>query len=164
MLSYNDQMTTTSALSLFHTTKKERATFVQDVVNKVTNGEADPEIVLITLKCMESIVKEITGNDDFKAAVINEAEKYGKRHERYNATLEVKEAGTRYNFEKCGDLELLELYTQRAELDDKIKKREAFIKTIPINGIEVVLSDTGEIMHVYPPSKSSTTTVAVTLK
>ena len=164
MLSYNDQMSTTSALSLFHTTKKERTSFVQDVVARVTSGEADPELVLITLKCMESIVKEITGNEDFKACVIAEAEKYGKRHERYNATLEVKEAGTRYNFEQCGDLELLELYTQRADLDEKIKKREAFIKTIPIEGIEVVLSDTGEIMHVYPPSKSSTTTVAVTLK
>jgi hypothetical protein len=113
---------------------------------------------------MEEIIKAITSNKDFKDAVITEASKYGKRHERFNATLDIRESGVRYDYSKCGDLELLSLYTQLDALNEQIKKREAFIKTIPIEGLEVLQSETGEIITIYPPSKTSTTTVAVTLK
>ena len=158
------ELTTTSALALFYTNKEERSYFVRDVINRITEGNEDPEKVLITLKCMEEIIKAITSNKDFKDAVITEATKYGKRHERFNATLDIRETGVRYDYSKCGDLELLSLYTQLDAINEQIKKREAFIKTIPIEGLEVLQSETGEIITIYPPSKTSTTTVAVTLK
>lgn len=158
------ELTTTSALALFHTTKDERSFFVRDVIKQVKEGNEDPEKVLIYLKCMEEIIKSITQNEEFKSIVVTEAERWGKKHERFNATLEVREMGVKYDYSKCGDLELLELYTEQDRIKEEIKKREQFIKTIPIEGIEVIQSETGEITHIYPPSKSSTTTVVVTLK
>ena len=157
------ELTTTSVLSLFYTDKGERQRFVNDAIERILDGHEDPIKALITLKCMEEIIDKITGNKDFKAACITEAEKYGKQFDKVNAKLAIREAGVKYNFEECGDLELLELMTMRAELDEKIKKRQEFIKMIPIEGIEVINED-GVISHIYPPAKTSTTTVIVTLK
>lgn len=157
------ELTTTSVLSLFYTDKGERKRFVNDAIERILDGHEDPLKALITLKCMEEIIDKITGNNDFKAACITEAEKYGKTFDKVNAKLSVRETGVKYNFEECGDLELLELMTMRQELDEKIKKRQEFIKMIPIEGIEVINED-GVISHIYPPSKTSTTTVTVSLK
>lgn len=157
------ELTANSVLSLFYTDKGERQRFVNDAIERILDGHEDPIKALITLKCMEEIIDKITGNKDFKEACITEAEKYGKQFDKVNAKLAIREAGVKYNFEECGDLELLELMTMRAELDEKIKKRQEFIKMIPIEGIEVINED-GLISHIYPPSKTSTTTVTVTLK
>lgn len=157
------ELTTTSVLSLFYTDKGERQRFVSDAIERILDGHEDPIKALITLKCMEEIIDKITGDKHFKAACITEAEKYGKTFDKVNAKLAIREAGVKYNFEQCGDLELLELMTQRAELDERIKKRQEFIKMIPVEGIEVVSED-GVISHIFPPAKTSTTTVTVTLK
>lgn len=157
------ELTANNVLALFYTSKQERQTFVTDAIERILDGHEDPIKALITLKCMEEIIDKITGNKNFKDACITEAEKYGKTFDKVNAKLAIREAGVRYNFEECGDLELLELMTMRQELDEKIKKRQEFIKMIPIEGIEVINED-GVISHIYPPSKTSTTTLTVTLK
>ena len=157
------ELTANNVLALFYTSKQERQTFVTDAIERILEGHEDPIKALITLKCMEEIIDKITGNKGFKDACITEAEKYGKTFDKVNAKLAIREAGVRYNFEECGDLELLELMTMRAEIDEKIKKRQEFIKMIPIEGIEVINED-GVISHIYPPSKTSTTTLTVTLK
>lgn len=157
------ELTANNVLALFYTSKQERQTFVTDAIERIIDGHEDPIKALITLKCMEEIIDKITGNKSFRDACITEAEKYGKTFDKVNAKLAIREAGVRYNFEECGDLELLELMTMRAELDEKIKKRQEFIKMIPIEGIEVINED-GVISHIYPPSKTSTTTLTVTLK
>jgi hypothetical protein len=45
-----------------------------------------------------------------------------------------------------------------------IKAREAYHKSLPKNGIGVIHPETGEVETHYPPAKTSTTSVAVTLK
>lgn len=157
------ELTANNVLALFYTSKHERQTFVTDAIERILDGHEDPIKALITLKCMEEIIDKITGNKGFKDACITEAEKYGKTFDKVNAKLAIREAGVRYNFEECGDLELLELMTMRQELDEKIKKRQEFIKMIPVEGIEVINED-GVISHIYPPSKTSTTTLTVNLK
>ena len=157
------ELTANNVLALFYTSKQERQTFVTDAIERILDGHEDPIKALITLKCMEEIIDKITGNKGFRDACITEAEKYGKTFDKVNAKLAIREAGVKYNFEECGDLELLELMTMRQDLDEKIKKRQEFIKMIPIEGIEVINED-GVISHIYPPSKTSTTTLTVTLK
>ena len=157
------ELTANNVLALFYTSKQERQTFVTDAIERILDGHEDPIKALITLKCMEEIIDKITGHKGFRDACITEAEKYGKTFDKVNAKLAIREAGVRYNFEECGDLELLELMTMRQELDEKIKKRQEFIKMIPIEGIEVINED-GVISHIYPPSKTSTTTLTCTLK
>ena len=50
------------------------------------------------------------------------------------------------------------------ELKEKIKAKQDFLKTVPISGLSILVESTGEMVTVYPPSKSSTTAVSVSLK
>ena len=155
-------LTTTSILSLFQTDKAQRFSFVRDVINRILVGDADPIKVHLQVKAMEEIIKEITSDPQYRDALLDESTKYGKTFERYNGKFSIKETGTRYDYSQCRDTELAELYEKKAELDAKIKAREAFIKMLPVEGLDIVTED-GELRKIYPPAKSSTTTVTVSL-
>lgn len=157
-----DVLTTTSILSLFQTDKAQRFSFVRDVINRILVGDADPIKVHLQVKAMEEIIKEITSDPQYRDALLDESTKHGKTFERYNGKFSIKETGTRYDYSQCGDDELNVLYLKKAELDAKIKAREAFLKTVPESGIDLV-TEHGELIKVYPPAKSSTTTVTVSL-
>jgi hypothetical protein len=157
------EITTQGILSLFETTKAERSTFTSDVLERIENGTADPIKVHLQLKAMEEIVKTLTTNESYKDQLINAAEKNGKKFMAFNAEFQVKEMGQRYDFTYCGDDELLEFYAQQEKLKYFIKEREDFLKKMPVSGMSKV-NDSGEVITLFPPSKTSTTTVAVTLK
>jgi hypothetical protein len=38
------------------------------------------------------------------------------------------------------------------------------LKTVPHNGMDILHNETGEIQTLYPPTKTSTSTIFVTLK
>lgn len=158
-------LTTTSILALFQTTKEERQSFTLDLINKIENGEADPLKIHLQVKCMEEIIKLLNSNTIYKQAILAAAEKYGqKSFEFMNSKVEIKEMGTKYDFEKCNDKEW-EFLDATAKADaNNLKERETFLKTVPAKGLEIVDKFTGEMVTIYPPSKSSTTSIAVTLK
>lgn len=158
-------LTTTSILALFQTTKEERQSFTLDLINKIENGEADPLKIHLQVKCMEEIIKLLNSNTIYKQAILAAAEQYGqKSFEFMNSKVEIKEMGTKYDFEKCNDKEW-EFLDATAKADaNNLKERETFLKTVPAKGLEIVDKFTGEMVTIYPPSKSSTTSIAVTLK
>ena len=157
------ELTTQGILSLFQTTKAERSTFIADVMERIENGTADAIKVHLQLKAMEEIVKTLTTNESYKTHLIDAAEKNGKKFVAFNGEFQIKEMGQRYDFTYCGDDELLEFYTQQDKLKYLIKEREDFLKKVPVSGMQKV-TDSGEVITLFPPSKTSTTTVAVTLK
>lgn len=157
-----EALTTTNILGLFQTDKAQRFSFVRDVINRILVGDADPIKVHLQVKAMEEIIKEITSDPQYRDALLDESTKHGKTFERYNGKFSIKEVGTRYDYSQCGDPELAELYEKKAQLDAKIKVREAFIKMLPVEGIDIVTED-GELRKIYPPAKSSTTSVTVSL-
>jgi len=157
------ELTTQGILSLFQTTKAERTTFIADVMGRIENGTADPVKVHLQLKAMEEIVKTLTTNESYKTHLIDAAEKNGKKFMAFNAEFSIKEMGQKYDFTYCGDVELLEFYTQQEKLKYLIKELEDFLKKVPVSGMQKV-TETGEVITLFPPSKTSTTTVAVTLK
>jgi len=157
------ELTTQGILSLFQTTKAERSTFIADVMERIENGTADAIKVHLQLKAMEEIVKTLTTNESYKTHLIDAAEKNGKKFMAFNAEFSIKEMGQKYDFTYCGDVELLEFYTQQEKLKYLIKEREDFLKKVPVSGMQKV-TETGEVITLFPPSKTSTTTVAVTLK
>jgi len=157
------EITTKGIFSLFETTKEQRSTFTSDVLERIENGTADPVKVYVELKAMEEIVNTLTGNDRYKELLIDAAEKNGKKFTAFNAEFQIKEAGTKYDFTYCGDDYLLEFYTHQEKLKYLIKEREDFLKKVPVSGMQQV-TETGEVITLFPPSKTSTTTVAVTLK
>lgn len=153
---------TTTNLSLFETTKSERQTFAQSVIEGLMEGNFDPLKVHLQVKCMEDLIKQITSNDVYKDLLVTEASKYGKSFEHYNSKFEIKEMGVKYDFENCGDPVLQSLEQQLELIQNEVKERQKFLRTIPESGMEILVDD--ELIKVYPPTKTSTTTVTINLK
>lgn len=159
------ELSTTSILSLFETNKDQRQSFVMNVVDALDNGNADPLKVHLQVKCMEDIIKQLNANTVYKNRVLEAAQTYGEKSFQYqNSKVEIKEVGTKYDFSKCSDPVLDDLLAQQAELDKTVKARQDMLKTIPVKGMIITDESTGDTFTVYPPAKSSSTSVAVTLK
>jgi len=94
---------TTTDLSLFETTKAERQDFAQSVIKGIKDGLSDPLKVHYQVKCMEDIIKNITNDAEYKSMTLDEAAKYGKTFDHYNAKFEVKEMGVKYDYSVCND-------------------------------------------------------------
>lgn len=143
-------------------TKENQKATAQTLVTKVVEGEADPIQVFSTVK---AVVESLTIFLKDKSVVETTAaavEKYGNTGALFNgANLCIAEVGVKYDFSVCEDPEWNELAAQRAELDAKIKARETFLRGIPREAT-IVNEDTGEITKIFPPAKSSSTSVKVT--
>lgn len=158
-----NQLPATSILSLFETDKKQRESFVADVVGRVDSGNVDPLKVHIHLKCIEEILKSILNTDTYRRAVLDEAAKYpGKTFELYNSEISVRETGVKYDYSKCNDPYLFSKLAEMQALESVIKRRQDFLKTVPAEGMPVMIDD--ELVTVYPPAKSSTTAATIKLK
>ena len=158
------ELSTTSILSLFETTKEERQSFCIDIVSRLENGEADPLKVHLQIKSAEDLIKKLNENTIYKSLLLEAAQKYGKSFEFGNAKFETKEVGTKYDYSQCNDPKYTELARQSEKVTAELKAHETFLKTVPAAGLLITDPDTGETNTVYPPSKTSTTSVAVTLK
>lgn len=154
-----------SILALFETNKEQRQSFVTNVLSNIESGAVNPLTVHLQVKNMEQCIKMLTDDPQYKEAVLDEAGKHGgKSFEFHNAKVEVKEVGVKYDFTNCGDTKMAKLHDELEALKKKVKDREDFLKKAPIEGTQVLDDDTAELVTIYPPSKSSTTSVAVTLK
>jgi hypothetical protein len=148
-----------------HTTKEERTQVVREIFQEVLEGRINPMELHIRMKCLEEVVKQLTSMPAYKAIVLDDAEKHGKSFQYHNAKVDIREVGVKYDYSECGSSELSELYVHAANIDSRIKVLESYLKNIPaLCSIEVVNPSTGEVETHYPPAKTSTTSVAVTLK
>lgn len=136
------------------------AVLANTAIQAVIEGEIDPITAHINISKMENAIKAFKANEQVRDITLRELAKYGKKQTFGDCTLEEVETGVKYDYSACGDSELAELYKMRLTIDESIKQREAFLKTIPIAGI--VIAETGEL--VYPPAKSSRTTIKTTFK
>jgi hypothetical protein len=158
----NTELSTITTLALFETSKQQRENFCVDVINQIENGVAEPLKVHAFVKSMEDVVKLLNDNKRYKNLVLEAAEQNGKKFQMFNAEFSVKEVGVKYDYSQCNDPELLQWNNELEQLTEKIKSKQKFLQTVPLAGLEIVVDD--EMVKVYPPSKSSTTSVAVTLK
>lgn len=157
-------MSATSIIALFQTNKEQRAAFARQVVSAVIEGEANPLNVHLQIKAMEDIIATIKESIDYKDAVLEYANPYGKSFEYMNAKIEIREVGTKYNYDQCNDTHLITLKSNESDIKKKLKAREEFLRCAPSEGTLITDEETGETIKVYPPSKSSTTSVVITLK
>lgn len=130
------------------------------------NGEVDALDLLRTFKMME-LLKE-TIKETLISTALSQASKYPEKElELHGCTFKKMEAGTKYDFSKCGD-QTYELIMETAEkVKEEKEKREKFLKGIDGHiTIENIDQNTGEVKNIdiYPPVKTSTSTIQVTLK
>lgn len=147
---------------LADTNKQDRHLLVGNIVTQITEGLVDPIKVHLQVKALEDVVKQFNANDVYKEHLLDAAEKNGKSFKYGNAEFSIKEMGVKYDYSNCNDPEYAEMIDKKSRLEQDIKDREAFLKTIPTTGIDLAFDD--ELITVYPPTKQSTTTVVVNLK
>jgi hypothetical protein len=147
-----------------HTTKEERTQLVREIFDEVLNGRINPLELHLRLKSAEEVIKQLTGLEPYKAILLDEAQKFGKSFNYQTAKIDIREVGVKYDYSGCGNSKLAALYDQQKEIEAQIKAYETYHKGLPSAGVQVVLSETGEVETHYPPAKTSTTSVAVTLK
>jgi hypothetical protein len=117
-----------------------------------------------TIAKMELFIKELKGTPEYLDYLILEVSKYGKGMTTSTGTkLELAEVGTKYDFSQCNDPYLVRLESELVILEEKIKNRKDMLKTLSAEGIIVFDEETGEGDTVYPPSKTSKSSVKTTI-
>lgn len=87
----------------------------------------------------------------------------GKFTSARGVTFETAETGTAYDFGKCDDPVLVQLEADGAAITERLKARKEFLKTLPLEGLDVLDKDSGEVTKIFPPSKSSNSSYKITL-
>lgn len=72
------------------------------------------------------------------------------------------EVGSSYDFSQCNDPELTDMETLYSFYANKVKERKDFLKTVPFSGMDILTKE-GELVTVYPPSKSSKSSFKISL-
>ena len=126
---------------------------------ELLSGDYNPLDVELKLKAMEEMIKQLRSDEDIRQFVLAEAERHGKSFEWRGAKMSIREVGVKYDYASTGDSEWALLDAEIKELTEKKKAREKFLQAMPVTG--TVSPETGEM--IYPPSKTSTTSIAVTL-
>lgn len=167
-------LSVTNIVSLFEMTKTERASFITRIVEALDGGTVDPLKVHLQVKNMEKVITGLTSTNEkenpdnidsakkYRRHVLEAALQQGKEFDYYNSRMKIAEVGVKYDYSQCNDPELLNLESEVAKLTEQLKSRQKFLQTVSEKGMDVLIGD--ELVKVYPPSKSSTTNVNVTLK
>jgi len=112
---------------------------------------------------VEFLIKEIKSSPAYIDYLREEVSKYGKLHTTSSGTkMELAEVGTKYDYQTCNDSELVKLNDQLLSIENAIKERQTFLKTLPISGMDVIMEG-GEVCRLYPPIKTSTSSVKCTI-
>lgn len=134
---------------------------VDKILKPIENGEVNVLQAQATVSALEQVLDTVSKT--IKPLVLDEIAKFPKGQivQSNGVRFDSKEAGAKYDYSECGDLELNDLVKQAAELDLRIKERQTFLKGI--KGTEMLTyKQTGEIIEVHPPKKKSTTTFVTT--
>ncbi|MDE5774181.1 MAG: hypothetical protein K2H86_06970 [Muribaculaceae bacterium] len=143
-------------------TKENQKATAQTLAARVTDGDVDPIEAYTTIKAMAECLNAFLKDKNVMEATVSACEKHGRFGASYNgANICVAEVGVKYDFSVCHDPEWDELAKQKAEIEAQLKAREAFLRTVP--GQQTIVSEeTGQVVTIYPPAKSSSTSVKVT--
>ncbi len=136
---------------------------VTRLVVGVQQGSIDPLQLLVKLKFAQSIIGDVI--ESIQPNCVDEASKYHKGEDikLLGAELKVKEAGTKYDYSGCGDIEYNQYEMKEKENAEAKKGRANFLKSLKKS--ETLVDDlTGEIYTIHPPIKKSSTIVQVTIK
>ena len=116
------------------------------------------------LSAMNEYIDSIRQDKRFIEGVRSEVELHGKSfNTKDNTKIELAETGTKYDYSNCNDEEYIRLLAELEKAKEMVKSRENFLKGVPSKGFEVTDTNTGEIVTIYPPVKTSTSSFKVTI-
>jgi hypothetical protein len=148
-----------STIMVLPSNEGEIKRFVETIKSEILGAGDDPLKVLKQLKMVEKTIAILLKDKDLDNFFIDEAIKYGNSFEHLDTHFDVREVGTKYDYSSCNDSVWNYLNDMAEKAENKLKERETFLKTIPLEG--VANPETGEL--IYRPAKTSTSKVCVKL-
>jgi hypothetical protein len=143
--------------SLTDATKSELNDLASILLEVSEGRELDLYIFGKKIEYLSKVIQEITHE-----YALSEAEKM-KGESIYNSKVEVKETGIRYNFSDCNYAPYDSLISKKIELESNQKTMEALLKAL--NKKTTILdNETGELLEVKPPTRTSKTSIFLTIK
>lgn len=141
-------------------TRAEIQRITDTLVEQVCDGNVS---VVKSVTILTALLESLDGAlKRLKQDAVDELHKYpkGQQVTVNGADIQLKEAGVRYDYSNCGDTILLDMINERDELDNRIKDRQKFLRSI--KDVEMVVDTrTGELCELRPPTKTSTTTFTI---
>lgn len=152
---------TINSLSYLPSSKIQCADFVAKLIESVESGNENPLKLAIQMNALEKSLKTV--KEAIKDHINKEAATYStKTFDAYGAKVTVAELGVKYDFSNCNDPEWNIIAGEIEELEERLKKRETFLKTI--QGKLNMVDDDGVGHTILPPIKSSTTGIKIELE
>lgn len=145
--------------------KLDRATIakiVYDTEQLVADGELDSVKMLVLAKKGQELFNSL------EKRVRRYAEEHARvpKHDKlrmYDAEIIEKETGVSYDYSVCQDVTWNELHDLQAEVTERIKEREAYLKTITRPSVSGD-SFTGETWEIKPPLRTAKQGLNISLK
>jgi len=129
-----------------------------EIIEMVKNGEIDPLIILSSMNGLEQICKNVRSSimDD----CIDQFENHGgKELELHGCKFVKKEAGVKYDFSNTGYWNEL-----KSVENDAAKERRDFENQLKTFSKKGMISVDDELIEVFPPIRTSTTIIQVSIK
>lgn len=152
--------TATSTLKLMPANLEQATSFANSLINEMEQGQVSALDILAQVKCIEKSFELL--KDKLMEFALDEANNYEKSFEYKSVKIEKAELGTKYDFSKCNDFKLAKISAEVEKYSKEKKERETTLKTLKTS-IKEVDEDTGDIVEIFPPIKTSTTGLKVTL-
>jgi hypothetical protein len=153
--------TAISTLSQLPETKQQIETFAYSLEQGLNNGQIIASDLLRFQKAMEKVFEKI--KPTLIENALNEISQYEKNSVIKGSEFSIVEAGVKYDYSECNDIEYNTLTTQIEAIKSTLKDRETFLKAIK-EPLQMIDENSGEVYTIYPPKKTSTTTLKVTFK
>ncbi len=153
--------TAISTLSQLPETKQQIETFAYSLEQGLNNGQIVASDLLRFQKAMEKVFEKI--KPTLIENALNEISQYEKNSVIKGSEFSIVEAGVKYDYSNCNDIEYNTLTIQLEALKSTLKDRETFLKSIK-EPLQMIDETSGEVYTIYPPKKTSSTTLKVTFK
>lgn len=131
------------------------------LVEEINEGREYALDVFIAAKRWQKTIEILLSN--IEEQVLMEAERNGKHFEYKGVEMNIRELGSRWNFENCNDPFYNRILLEKKDILEKEKERSVFLKGIKSKTV-IVDDETGEVCQIVPPTKSSKTGVVAMFK
>ena len=143
--------------------KTQIKTIAEQTAQDIIDNGKDVILIADTIAKIELFIKELKATPEYLDYLISEVSKYGKGMTTSTGTkLELAEVGTKYDFSQCNDPDLKIWEEKYEQLGKKITDYKEFLKKVRPEGLEIKDED-GVIHNIYPPSKTSKSSVKTTI-
>lgn len=151
-------MNAASVITLGPANKAEIESFAIHTITQIQDGEYSPLELFIKCKAFKASLDLII--EGIESDALAEAEKNGRSFNLHQASINIREVGSRWFFDKTNDPIITKIAEEKAAVAEREKERQAFLKTLK-SATLIVDEETGEAVKIYPARKESKTGLVV---